>query len=178
MVERLAARHAIALDREVFGGRLGRGRLEADGLPPAELAILTPLTFMNLSGDSVVAALHGLDVEDPSRDLLVVCDDVDLPFGRLRLRPGGGAGGHRGLAHILERLDRRDVPRLRFGVGRSQADLETAQYVLLPFTEEEERLLPARLDRAVDAALAALRAGITAAMNDFNHDPEDETAAG
>ncbi len=171
VVERFAARHRIALDEAACGGRLGRGRMGSLG---PELAILEPLAFMNLSGDSVAAALRLLAVADPARDLLVVLDDVDLPFGRLRLRASGGAGGHRGLAHIQECLGRRDQRRLRFGVGRPAPGQETADYVLQPFSREEEQQLPARLEHACDALEAALRGDFEAAMGRFNRDPDAE----
>ena len=101
-------------------------------------------------------------------DLLVVFDDVDLPFGRLRLRPGGGAGGHRGLTHIIERLGRNDFPRLRFGVGRGPAGTETADWVLESFSPDEEAALPALVARASQALASALCDGIGAAMNTWN----------
>lgn len=168
IVEHFALRHGIALDRDCCGGRFGRGRLRVSGL---EVAILEPLTFMNLSGEAVAAALRALALEDPARELLVVLDDVDLPVGRLRLRAAGGAGGHRGLGHIQDCLGRRDQRRLRFGVGRPDAGQETADYVLSPFTPEQEAALPAQLERACDALEAALGDDFAEAMNRFNRDP-------
>jgi PTH1 family peptidyl-tRNA hydrolase len=127
---------------------------------------------MNRSGAAVADAVAELAIEDVSRDLLVLLDDVDLPFGRLRLRAGGGAGGHRGLADVIERLARRDFARLRFGVGRPGEDQETADHVLEAFSAEEQALLPAHVERAARAIAVALRSGIAAAMNEFNRDPE------
>ena len=169
VVERFAADHGIALDREDFGGRFGRGVLR--GAPhPAEVALLLPLTFMNLSGDSVAEAVASLPVEDPA-DLLVVFDDVDLPFGKLRMRKAGGAGGQRGLAHTIERLGTKAFPRLRFGVGRPQGGHDTADHVLQGFARDEERALPEHLARAADAVTVALAEGVDIAMNRFNPDP-------
>ncbi len=118
VVRHFAKARGVALDRQDFDGAFGQVELSAAGGEAAVVAMLEPHTFMNLSGDAVAAALATLPVEDPSRDLLVVFDDVDLPFGRLRIRHAGGAGGHRGLSHVIERLGRGDFPRLRFGVGR------------------------------------------------------------
>jgi PTH1 family peptidyl-tRNA hydrolase len=176
VAQRFAQTHGIALDVERFGGLFGSGavRGEADGT--LEVGLLLPQTFMNLSGDAVAAALEGLEIEDASRDLIVVFDDVDLPFGRLRLRPGGGAGGHRGLAHVLERVGRRDLPRLRFGVGRPAVSANTVDHVLETFTPEEERALPGLVERAAQALEAVLAAGLPTAMNHYNREPEDETA--
>lgn len=170
VVEHLAASRHIPWGAERFGGRFGRGRL--GGL---EVGLLEPLTWMNLSGDAVVEALEALPVGDPGSDLLVVLDDVDLPFGRLRLRPGGGGGGHRGLEHVIERLGTRDFPRLRFGVGRPQGAAETSDWVLSRFSPEEERALAVQLPRAADAVEAALCEGLPAAMNRYNADPAPES---
>jgi peptidyl-tRNA hydrolase, PTH1 family len=126
---------------------------------------------MNESGSSVAAALGKLPVEEPSRDLLVVFDDADLPFGRLRLRAEGGDGGHRGLADVLARLGRRDVPRLRFGIGRPAIPMQTADFVLASFSPEEERALPEHLLRAALAVESFLLEGIAVAMNRFNPSP-------
>jgi PTH1 family peptidyl-tRNA hydrolase len=105
---------------------------------------------------------------DPTTDLLVAYDDVDLPFGRLRLRAGGGAGGHRGMDDVLARLGRRDLPRLRFGVGRPPPLRETTDWVLEPFTRQEEVALPGLLDRAAAAVESFVGEGIEAAMARFN----------
>jgi PTH1 family peptidyl-tRNA hydrolase len=163
VVERLAERHHIALAEERFGGRFGRGRIGDD-----EVGILEPLGWMNASGEGVAEAVAALPVEDPARDLLVVFDDADLPFGRLRVRPGGSDGGHRGLRDVLALLGRYDVPRLRFGIGRPQEERGTVDWVLAPFSPEEERTLPALLDRAAHAIETFLAEGAAAAMNRFN----------
>jgi PTH1 family peptidyl-tRNA hydrolase len=104
-------------------------------------------------------------------DLLVVLDDVDLPFGRLRLRPGGSSGGHRGLADVIACLGREDFPRLRFGVGRPGVPMETADWVLQRFAPVEAAQLGARVEAAAAAVEAALALGIGAAMNRVNRDP-------
>jgi PTH1 family peptidyl-tRNA hydrolase len=105
-----------------------------------------------------------------------VFDDVDLPFGRLRMRPAGGAGGHRGLADVIEKLARRDFARLRFGVGRPPADCDTVDHVLETFSPDEQAALPDHIARAARALEAALRLGVAAAMNEYNRDPETAVA--
>lgn len=172
IADRFAASQRIALASRRFGGRFGHGQVAAPGSAPLEVGVLEPGTFMNLSGDPVALAVRELAVEEVSRDLLVLLDDADLPFGRLRLRSGGGSGGHRGLAHVLDRLGRRDVPRLRFGVGRPPPGVETADYALEPFSAEEELALPARVAEAAEAVLAALTCGLEVAMNRYNRDPD------
>ena len=170
LVERFAARCGIVLDEARFDGRLGRGFDPGSGDP---LAVFEPLEYMNRSGAPVVRALAGLGVADPARDLLVAYDDVDLPFGRLRVRPGGGAGGHRGVADLIESLDSRDFARLRFGVGRPDGMLDTADWVLAPFSADEQRALPGRLEAGCDAIGVVLAEGVEQAMNRFNRvEPE------
>jgi len=168
VAECFAARHAIALDAERFGGLFGRGRVAFPGVESLDVGVLEPQSFMNRSGDAVALALSKLPVEDPSHDLIVALDDVDLPFGRLRLRAGGGAAGQKGLAHLIERLGRSDLPRLRFGIGRPATPIDVAAWVLERFAAQEEQALPALIATAADALDAWLFEGLEAAMNRFN----------
>ncbi len=169
-----ASRHGLSLSTRKFHGRFGRGR--ACGL---DVGVLEPQTYMNLSGQSVAEAVRFLPVGDLSRDLLVVFDDVDLPFGRLRLRPSGGSGGHKGLEDIIARLAAQEFPRLRFGIGRPAgppdaagggARMDTTDYVLRPFSEQEQGELDERVAAATDAIEAFLVDGMAAAMNRFNRE--------
>lgn len=167
MVERFGERHRIALASKKFQARFGRG--DVGGV---EVGLLEPETFMNLSGESVAEALRYLPVADWKQDLIVVSDDVDLPFGRLRLRPGGGAGGHKGLLDIIAHLGGDAFARLRFGVGKPVAiGRDTVDHVLGGFSEAEEKALGPRLDLAADALHAILFDGVAQAMNRFNRDP-------
>ncbi len=175
IVECWAGRHGLRVEELRYGGRFGRALLTA----PAEgrgreVAVLEPLTWMNRSGAAVAEALGDLPVADPASDVLVVLDDVDLPFGRLRFRPSGGAGGHRGLADVLDALGRRELPRLRFGVGRPELPMDTADWVLERFSAGEEERLPGLLGRAADAVDAALWEGVEAAMSRINRAPASE----
>ena len=169
VAERLRECWRLPEPGERFEGHFARGRVASLG--ELDVGVLEPETFMNESGASVAAALHELPVEDPARDLLIVLDDADLSFGRLRLRAEGGDGGHRGLADVLARLGRRDVPRLRFGIGRPGIPMETADYVLAAFSPEEEAALAGHLDRAAQAVETFLVEGAAAAMNRFNAGP-------
>jgi PTH1 family peptidyl-tRNA hydrolase len=171
VVDRIAARHRIALRPD---GRL-RAKLGVGPIAGVETALLAPQTFMNRSGDAVRAALDAYPL-DPAADLLVVYDDLDLPFGKLRLRAGGGAGGHNGLGDIQERLDRRDFPRLRFGIGRPPPGEDPIEYVLAPFAPDEQAELDARLDAAADAIELAIAEGVPRAMNRVNAAPVAEAA--
>jgi PTH1 family peptidyl-tRNA hydrolase len=166
IVERLAARHRIALRRESpLHGIFGAGRVAG-----VETALLEPQTYMNLSGRAVLAALDAHPI-DARADLLVVYDDLDLPFGRLRLRPSGGAGGHNGIGDITDQLGHDEFARLRFGIGRPPAGEDPIAYVLAPFAADEDAALPARLDAATDAIELAIAEGVAHAMNRVNAPP-------
>lgn len=167
VVEHFAAARGISHQEACFSGRFGEGRLDS-----YEVGVLLPETFMNRAGESVLPALRELDVDDPSRDLLLVYDDLDLPFGRLRLRASGGAGGHRGMAHVIECIGRQDFARLRFGVGRPPVDIDPVEYVLAPFSASEGRALSEHVARASLAVEWVVGRGISVAMNHFNRDPE------
>jgi PTH1 family peptidyl-tRNA hydrolase len=176
IVELWAGLRGIDVDELRLGGRFGRGLLRQEGADPLEVGVLEPLASMNRSGPPVAGAVRELPVEDPAEDLLLVLDDVDLPFGRLRLRPSGSAGGHRGLESVIEALGRSDLPRLRFGVGRPEVEMETADWVLEPFAPDEQARLPRHLEAAAAALDAALREGVRTAMNHVNRAPDSDDA--
>jgi PTH1 family peptidyl-tRNA hydrolase len=131
--------------------------------------LVQPQTFMNRSGSSVAPVLryHGCGPED----LVVVLDDADLPLGRLRIRPGGGSGGHRGLASVIEALGTDAFARVRLGVGRDGAGGGLVDYVLGSF--DAARLVRARkmIETAADAVQCLSETGVAEAMNRFNGSP-------
>ncbi|MFO0690739.1 MAG: aminoacyl-tRNA hydrolase [Myxococcota bacterium] len=165
VVERLAAREGVA-----FADDPGlRSRLARLSIGGRDCALLEPMTYMNRSGESVEAALARWPDLVPERDLLVVFDDLDLPPGRLRLRPSGGAGGHRGLADIVRVFGTQAIPRLRFGIGHPGSAAQVVDWVLEPFSAAEEaEVLPPAIERAADAVACALGEGLTVAMGRFN----------
>jgi len=130
------------------------------------VALAKPQGFMNRSGDSVAALLGRAGL--PLDRLLVVHDDLDLPFGVLRVRLRGGAGGHNGIRSVVESLGTGEFPRLKVGVGRPPEGISGAEYVLSRFLPEEAGLLPAIVERAGDAAEAVLFEGPVVAMNRFH----------
>jgi PTH1 family peptidyl-tRNA hydrolase len=136
------------------------------------LILAKPQTFMNLSGQAVKGLVNFYKV--PLANLLVIYDDIDLPFGALRLRPDGGSGGHHGMESIIERLGSQDFPRLRLGIGRPPGQKGARGYVLQDFTRPEETVLPALLDRAAEAALVFVTAGLEQAMNQYNGSLPDD----
>ena len=134
--------------------------------PPVLLA--KPLTFMNRSGDAVAALHRYYDVA--AADLLVVYDDIDLPFTRLRARPRGSAGTHNGMRSVVERIGTTDFPRLRLGVGRGDTRRGLADHVLARFERDEQSALETFIARAADAAEMFAAKDIAAVMNAFNPD--------
>ena len=145
---------------------LPRYRAWSAELGSRAVQLLTPLTFMNLSGAALAAwrERHGLE----SGDLLVVADDVYLPFGSLRLRRSGSSGGHRGLESIEAELGGREYARLRIGVGAAQHSAALREHVLKEFEQEDEAAVDQVLELAAAAVECWVREGATAAMNRFN----------
>jgi peptidyl-tRNA hydrolase, PTH1 family len=125
-----------------------------------------PQTYMNESGSSVNSLLRFFKI--PLEHLLVIHDDVDLPFGTLRLRPDGGSAGQKGVASIIDRVGTQNFPRLRFGVGRPPGRMLAAAYVLQDFSRDEAAALAGAAQTAAEAALLFVTQGLTPAMNQYN----------
>jgi PTH1 family peptidyl-tRNA hydrolase len=130
------------------------------------LLVAKPLTFMNLSGDAVAALARYFDIAPA--DLLVVIDEAALPFGRLRARARGSAGGHNGLKSVVDRLGTQEFPRLRLGIGRGDARRDLADYVTSKFEPGERAELETFIARAADAAEMFAVEGIEQVMNRYN----------
>lgn len=137
-----------------------------------KLILAKPQTYMNLSGQSVQGLLHFYKI--PAENLMVAHDDLDLPLGTIRIRPGGGAGGQRGMASTIERLGTQDFPRLRLGIGRPPGRMDPAAYVLQDFSRDDLLIVSETLERAADAMLAFVMDGLNKAMNKFNGGPSTE----
>jgi PTH1 family peptidyl-tRNA hydrolase len=166
LVDAFAGRHQIAISQRMFLGHFGCGNLGELGV-----GLLKPETFMNASGSSVAAAFEALSDTEFPRDLVLIYDDLDLPFGQVRVRGKGGAGGHRGIGDVIEAMDGRDFARLRFGIGRPPAGQPTVDYVLSKFSTDEKKQLSGKIDWALAALECLLADGLNAAMNRFNYDP-------
>ena len=173
VVELFAGRHGLPFDKFQKRARLAIGPVRLANGWSGKIVLAKPLTYMNLSGEAV-GALAAFYKIAPA-DILVVSDDLDLPPGRLRLRPGGSAGGQKGVKSIIQHLHTEAFPRLRIGIGRpggpgsgAAPGMDPAAYVLQNFTAAQEAELAFVRPRAADAIETWLAQGIEAAMNGFN----------
>jgi peptidyl-tRNA hydrolase, PTH1 family len=139
------------------------GTIELDN---ARIILAKPQTFMNLSGQAVAALMHFYKI--PLDKVLVAHDDIDLPLGTIRIRPGGGSGGQKGLASTIEKLGTQDFPRMRIGIGRPSGSQEAAGYVLQEFSNSDEKVLQDVLPQAVEAIKVFVAEGLDAAMTRYN----------
>ena len=131
-----------------------------------KLILAKQQTFMNLSGQSVQGLVHFYKL--PLDHVLIAHDDIDLPFCTIRMRPGGGAGGQKGVKSTIDQLGTPEIARLRLGIDRPPGRMDAAAYVLQEFSQKELLLVSETLDRAADAALTWVTDGLNAAMNKFN----------
>lgn len=158
---RLAKKFASATPRARFQGEIVEATIAGQ-----KSLVLTPLTFMNVSGTSVLAARDFYKIDN--ENILVVCDDFALPLAKLRLRAKGSSGGQKGLEDILRRLGTEELPRLRIGIGIPPAGRDVAGYVLSRFTKEEQPEIADAVERAAEAAAAWIELGLANAMNKYN----------
>jgi len=161
LVDLLAARSGISLKKKGHKAHYGVGRC-----CNRSVMLLQPQTFMNLSGESVASAIKSLDIT--SGDLIVIHDEIDLPFGAVRIKVGGGHGGHNGLRNIHQSLGDNSYVRVRIGVGRPPEGGDVANYVLKPFSGSEKKYLDEVLLYAAEVVEALLVHGEQYAMCEYN----------
>lgn len=161
VIQRIADRCGLTLKKKGHQGLYAVGRLAGE-----EAALLLPQTFMNLSGASVGSAFKSLGVAADS--LIVVHDDIDQPFGAIRIKMGGGHGGHNGIRHICQVLGTGDFVRIKLGVGRPPPGGDVAGYVLSPFASAEKKELASLIDQAARGVESVIERGALFAMNEFN----------
>lgn len=161
VVETLAGRVGMALNRCRYRSFFMRGSLHG-----VQVLLVKPLTFMNDSGFAVSRWQQALRLE-PSR-IIVVHDDLDLPTSQLRIRVGGGHGGHRGVRSVLEAMGSADFLRVKVGIGRPLEGQDTVKHVLGPFEEGEGDAIQVVVERAADAVEVLLQESLEAAMNRYN----------
>ncbi len=157
----LAERMGARFKRDRSRARVAEGRLA--GFP---VTLAKPQSFMNLSGSSVAALRSFYKI--PVERIVVIHDELDIPFGAIRLKQGGGDGGHNGLRSVTAALGTRDYLRVRVGIGRPPGRMDPADFVLHDFSAAERKVLPEVLERSADAVETLLRHGLAAAQNEFH----------
>lgn len=161
IVKHLAKENGIRLNKRSHFSLVGRGTISGE-----EVSLVLPQTFMNLSGKAV-GELLSHEVKDVS-DILVVCDDINLDLGRIRMKKQGSAGGHKGIESIIHTIRRDDFPRLRVGIAVEAHRGDITRYVLSPFKRHERRNVRHVIEMASDAVTCMLKDGIDRAMTRFN----------
>ena len=161
VIDRLVDKYGIGLDTVKHKGIYGKGKIEGE-----TVILLKPMTYMNLSGESVsaVAAYYKIEPED----IIVIYDDINLDVGRLRVRGKGSAGGHNGIKNIIAHLHTEEFPRVRVGVGMKPPKTDLVDYVLSRFSKEEQEKMDEGYDRAVGAAALLVMEELEQAMNEYN----------
>jgi PTH1 family peptidyl-tRNA hydrolase len=161
VLEELSQRHQASKPKSDFEAEIAEIRLNEE-----KVLLVFPQTYMNLSGRTVgrLVKFYQLPVED----VLVVCDDLNLPLGRLRLRGSGSAGGQKGLHHIVQCLGTQDVSRLRIGIGRPPGQMDPADYVLGRFSTKDREVIDLAASAAATAVEKWVALGVQAAMNEIN----------
>ena len=135
-------------------------------LENSQLILAKPQTYMNLSGQAVSGLLNYYKI--PKEHLIVIHDDIDLPLGTIRIRPGGGSAGQKGIGSIIEKLGSQEFARIRLGVGRPQGQMDAAAFVLLPIAKEDMEFLPVLFSKVNEAIRQFITNGLDAAMNNYN----------
>jgi PTH1 family peptidyl-tRNA hydrolase len=161
VIDTLSHRLAVTLHATEGPCFLGTGHLNH-----ARVGLARAATYMNDSGRAVAFLQTHLSLE--LSELLIICDDVNLPLGKIRLRRSGSDGGHRGLASVIFALSSEEFPRLRLGIGMPPEERDLIEYVLEEFEKQEQPLVDEMIELAADAVLSCFRDGIDATMNQFN----------
>ncbi len=164
VVDRICHAHRISLNQQRFKCSFGTGVVAAK-----TVALAQPQAFMNRSGPPVLRLMSYYGIS--SRDLLIIHDDLDIAFGRIKIKEKGGHGGHNGVRSLMEALGTGTFFRVRVGVGRPERGSDVVQHVLEPFSAEEKMPLDDFLDRAAEAAVTVLSQGVKFGMNRFNRKP-------
>jgi PTH1 family peptidyl-tRNA hydrolase len=168
-VDRIAEQCGVRVNNRHCRAQTARTRLAGH-----EVVLAKPETYMNLSGASVSELVGEYQVQ-PEQDLVLLYDELDLPFGSLRVRPGGRSAGHNGVESVIAALDTQEITRVRMGVGPDYPVGDGARYVLSQFKKPQLAVVDEVLDQAAEAVKVILTDGLQAAMNRFNRKPEEAT---
>ncbi|MGB8768668.1 MAG: aminoacyl-tRNA hydrolase [Candidatus Korobacteraceae bacterium] len=166
-VDRIAEQCGVRVDNRHCRAQTGRTRVAGH-----EVVLAKPETFMNLSGAAVRELVRDYEVQ-PEQDLVLLYDEIDLPFGTLRVRPGGRSAGHNGVESVIGALGTQEIMRVRMGIAPDHPVGDGARYVLSQFKKAQLPVVDQILDSAAEAVTVILGEGVQAAMNRFNRKPEE-----
>lgn len=161
VIDRLSSELSIPLDQSKFKGLYGIGFYKGE-----KVLLLKPLTYMNLSGESIRAVIDYYQIE--LENMLVIYDDLDLPVGKIRLRQKGSAGGHNGIKSTIAQLGTQEFNRIRIGIDRPQQGMNIPDYVLGKFREHEQASITEAVNKSANACVAWLEKPFVQVMNEFN----------
>jgi PTH1 family peptidyl-tRNA hydrolase len=161
VIDLLSKSLKIDLNKEKNNGLYGIGKLNNE-----KIILVKPLTYMNLSGDCVVSMLKYYKVIP--QDLIVIYDDIDIPVGKIRVKPSGSPGTHNGMKDITKKLRTKEFTRVRVGSGKPQNGQDLAEYVLSNIKKDEKELIEKSFEDAAEAVITCIESGIPEAMNEYN----------
>src|SRR5215213_9605416 len=163
LIDKLARQERISVNRRECSSLIGRGEIEG-----TRTMLVKPQTFMNLSGHAVACLLAKIDSESPIKQLVVISDDLALPFGKIRIRERGSAGGHNGLKSIIASIGTNEFVRLRIGIQPEHPISDSKKFVLDSFSKSERPVVEETIEQSAKAIRAIIRDGALKAMSEFN----------
>lgn len=161
VIDKIAEYLKVDMSKKKFDAIIGEGRIGTE-----KVILLKPQTYMNLSGNSVKQIMDFYKLSPD--ELIVIYDDIDIEIGKIRIKKSGGSGTHNGMRNIVQMLASEGFPRIRVGTDKPKFKMDLAEYVLMPFTKEEEIVLKEVIENAARAAERIITVGVQSAMNDFN----------
>lgn len=161
VIDKIAEDLKVDMSKKKFDAIIGEGRIGTE-----KIILLKPQTYMNLSGNSVKQIMDFYKLSPD--ELIVIYDDIDIEIGKIRIKKSGGSGTHNGMRNIVQMLASEGFPRIRVGTDKPKFKMDLAEYVLMPFTKEEEIILKEVIENAARAAERIVTVGVQSAMNDFN----------
>ena len=164
-IDEIASKLNIKLNKNKFEAIIGEGIENGE-----KIMLAKPQTYMNLSGESIIKILDFY--KSPLSDLIVIYDDIDLPFGGLRIKPSGSAGTHNGMRNITELVKSQEFIRVRMGTGRPPENIDLKDYVLMKLTSEEKLIARRLSSKVADAVLEIINSNVSKAMNMYNKSGE------
>ena len=161
IIDELSKRNSIDINREKFRAGIGEGRIGRE-----KVILMKPLTFMNNSGMAVIDCANYYDISP--QDIIVITDDIDIPWGSIRIKQKGSAGSHNGMKSIIYHLNSQDFPRVKISVGKKISQMDLADFVLSNFTKEEQKVLDLEIEDAAKAVELIIDNRMDDAMNLYN----------